>query len=273
MAITFDVITLFPEMIAAVTQSGISRRALERGLYSVALWNPRDFATDAYRTVDDRPYGGGPGMVMLAEPLAQAIRAARMRQSRSSGAVGRVIAFSPQGRPLDHRRVMALAAEPALILLCGRYEGVDQRLIDAEVDEEISLGDFVISGGEIAALALIDAIVRQLPGALNDAESAQQESFVEGLLDWPHYTRPMVYEGVPVPPVLLSGHHEDIRCWRLKQALGRTWQRRPDLYSGRTLSKEEAVLLDEFKQEHRSGASVEMPTTTVSNEASETESL
>lgn len=271
MAIAFDVVTLFPEMIAAVTQSGISRRALERGLYSVALWNPRDFATDAHRTVDDRPYGGGPGMVMLAEPLAQAIRAARMRQSRSGGAVGRVVGFSPQGRPLDHRRVMALAAEPALILLCGRYEGIDQRLIDAEVDEEISLGDFVISGGEIAALALIDAIVRQLPGALNDADSAQQESFVEGLLDWPHYTRPVVHEGVPVPPVLLSGHHEDIRRWRMKQALGRTWQRRPELCSGRTLSKEESVLLDEFKQEHGGGARVEMPATAVSNEASETE--
>ena len=271
MAIAFDVVTLFPEMIAAVTQSGISRRALERGLYSVSLWSPRDFATDAHRTVDDRPYGGGPGMVMLAESLAQAIRAARMRQSQSGGAVGRVICFSPQGRPLDHRRVVELAAEPALILLCGRYEGIDQRLIDAEVDEEISLGDFVISGGEIAALALIDAIVRQLPGALNDADSAQQESFVEGLLDWPHYTRPVVYEGVPVPPVLLSGHHEQIRRWRLKQALGRTWQRRPELFSGRTLSKEESVLLDEFKQEHGSDSRLRMPAARASNDASESE--
>lgn len=271
MTIAFDVITLFPEMIAAVTGSGISRRALTRGLYSVSLWNPRDFATDVHRTVDDRPYGGGPGMVMLAEPLAKAIRAARQRQLQSDGAAGRVIGFSPQGRPLDHRRVVELAAEPALILLCGRYEGIDQRLIDAEVDEEISLGDFVISGGEIAALALIDAIVRQLPGALNDADSAQQESFVEGLLEWPHFTRPVVYEGVPVPPVLLSGHHEEIRRWRLKQALGRTWQRRPALYSGRTLSKEESLLLDEYKREHGSDSRLNMPAATASSDASESE--
>jgi len=270
MAIAFDVVTLFPEMIAAVTQCGITRRALERGLYSVSLWNPRDFATDSHRTVDDRPYGGGPGMVMLAEPLAQAIRAARTRQSHSGGgAVGRVIAFSPQGKRLHHRRVVELSAEPALILLCGRYEGIDQRLIDAEVDEEISLGDFVISGGEIAALALIDAIVRQLPGALNDADSAQQESFVDGLLDCPHYTRPEVYGSVPVPAVLLSGHHEEIRRWRLRQALGRTWQRRPDLYAGRTSSQEESALLEEFKREHGIGEGEGMTAMTPSKEVSE----
>jgi len=247
MSIAFDAITLFPEMFAAVTQSGITRRALERQLYSLRLWNLRDFATDNYRTVDDRPYGGGPGMVMLAEPLAKAIRTAR--ELRGGGGRSRVIYFTPQGVPLVHRRVLELAREQRLILLCGRYEGIDQRLIDAEVDEEISLGDFVLSGGEIAALALIDAIVRQLPGALNDADSAQQDSFADGLLDCPHYTRPEEYEGVPVPPVLLSGHHAEIRRWRLKQALGRTWVRRPDLLQQRQMTNEEAVLLEEFRRE------------------------
>ena len=247
MSIAFDAITLFPEMFAAVTQSGITRRALERQLYSLRLWNLRDFATDNYRTVDDRPYGGGPGMVMLAEPLAKAIRTARVQ--RGGGGRSRVIYFTPQGVPLVHRRVLELAREQRLILLCGRYEGIDQRLIDAEVDEEISLGDFVLSGGEIAALALIDAIVRQLPGALNDADSAQQDSFADGLLDCPHYTRPEDYEGVPVPPVLLSGHHAEIRRWRLKQALGRTWVRRPDLLRQRQMTNEEAVLLEEFRRE------------------------
>ena len=244
--IEFDVVTLFPEMFAAVTGSGITRRALERGLYALQAWNPRDFAADNHRTVDDRPYGGGPGMVMMGEPLAAAIGAARQR----AGAARRVICFSPQGTPLRHRRVLELTGEPGLILLCGRYEGIDQRLLDAEVDEEISLGDFVLSGGEIAAMALIDAIVRQLPGALNDAESAQQESFVEGLLDCPHYTRPEVFRGVRVPEVLLSGHHAAIRRWRLKQSLGRTWLRRPDLLAERGLSAGESNLLEEFRQEH-----------------------
>ena len=244
--IEFDVVTLFPEMFAAVTGSGITRRALERGLYALQAWNPRDFAADNHRTVDDRPYGGGPGMVMMGEPLAAAIGAARQRADGAR----RVICFSPQGTPLRHRRVLELAGEPGLILLCGRYEGIDQRLLDAEVDEEISLGDFVLSGGEIAAMALIDAIVRQLPGALNDAESAQQESFVEGLLDCPHYTRPEVFRGVRVPEVLLSGHHAAIRRWRLKQSLGRTWLRRPDLLAERGLSAGESNLLEEFRQEH-----------------------
>jgi tRNA (guanine37-N1)-methyltransferase len=249
-ALAFDVITLFPEMFAAITGSGITRRALERGLYSLDLWNPRDFAPDNYRRVDDRPFGGGPGMVMLAEPLAQAIAAARQRQLAQCGAAGPVICFSPQGAPLKHRRVLQLAESPSAILLCGRYEGIDQRLIDAEVDEEVSLGDFVLSGGEIAALALIDAAVRQLDGALNDAESAQHESFVEGRLDWPHYTRPECYGGLAVPQVLLSGHHEEIRRWRLKQALGRTWQRRPDLFAQLALTKEERALFEAFKAEH-----------------------
>ena len=244
MSIAFDVITLFPEMFAAVTESGITRRAREQGLWSLDLWNPRDFATDNYRSVDDRPYGGGPGMVMLAEPLEKAIGAAGRRQPDA-----KVIYLSPQGKPLTHRRVLELSAEPGVILLCGRYEGVDERLIGRSVDEEISLGDFVMSGGEIAAMALIDAMVRQLPGALNDADSAAEESFADGLLDCPHYTRPEVYEGAPVPPVLLSGHHLEIRRWRLKQALGRTWLRRPELLARRQMSKEELNLLEEFKRE------------------------
>ncbi|MEW5888610.1 MAG: tRNA (guanosine(37)-N1)-methyltransferase TrmD [Pseudomonadota bacterium] len=249
MAIAFDVVTLFPEMFAAITDAGITRRAQELGLWSLNLWNPRDFTTDNYRTVDDRPYGGGPGMVMLAEPLEKAIAAARGRQQGAGASATRVIYLSPQGRPLTHGRVLELAQEPALILLCGRYEGIDERLVERCVDEEISLGDFVLSGGEIAAMALIDAVVRQLPGALNDADSALEESFAGGLLDCPHYTRPEEYRGRRVPAVLLSGHHAEIRRWRLKQALGRTWLRRPDLLERRALSKEEHVLLEEFKRE------------------------
>lgn len=244
MTIAFDVITLFPEMFTAVADYGITRRAREQGLWRLALWNPRDFAVDNYRTVDDRPYGGGPGMVMLAEPLEKAIAAARNNQ-----AGGKVIYLSPQGRSLRHERVLELAQDVGAILLCGRYEGIDERLIGRCVDEEISLGDFVLSGGEIAAMALIDAVVRQLPGALNDADSALEESFAGGLLDCPHFTRPEVHEGVPVPPVLLSGNHAEIRRWRLKQSLGRTWLRRPELISHRLLSSEEANLLEEFKRE------------------------
>ncbi|MBI4757007.1 MAG: tRNA (guanosine(37)-N1)-methyltransferase TrmD [Betaproteobacteria bacterium] len=250
MSIAFDVITLFEGMFDAVTRHGITRRAAERGLYTVQCWNPRDFAADNYRTVDDRPYGGGPGMVMLAEPLDRAITAAQGSQCRVTGQAGpgRVIHLSPQGVPLTHRRVLELSRLAGMVLLCGRYEGVDQRLIDARVDEEISVGDFVLSGGEIAAMALMDAIVRQLPGALNDADSAQQESFATGLLDCPHYTRPEVYAGVKVPDVLLSGHHEEIRRWRLARSLERTWKRRPDLLAHRALSTEEAQLLGSIKQ-------------------------
>lgn len=246
--LAFDVITLFPEIFNAVTASGITRRALERKLWGLQCWNPRDFTEDNHRTVDDRPYGGGPGMVMLVEPLEKAIAAAKAK--RGDGA--KVIYFSPQGKPLTHERVLALAAGEGAILLCGRYEGVDERLIERCVDEEISLGDFVLSGGEIPALALIDACVRQLPGALNDAGSAVEDSFVAGLLDCAHYTRPEVYAGVQVPEVLMSGNHENIRRWRLKQALGRTWLRRPELLAARTLSKEEAKLLEEFRQEQGS---------------------
>ena len=242
----FDVVTLFPEMFAAITASGITRRALERGLWAMQCHNPRDWATDNHRTVDDRPYGGGPGMVMLPAPLEQAIDAAKA----ASGEQRKVIYLSPQGQPLTHRRVLDLAAGPGAVLLCGRYEGVDERLLQRRVDEEVSLGDFVLSGGELPAMALIDACVRQLPGALNDGASAVEDSFADGLLDCPHYTRPEEYEGMRVPDVLLSGNHELIRRWRLKQSLGRTWQRRPDLLQGRTLNKEEMRLLEEFRQEH-----------------------
>ncbi|HTJ96359.1 MAG TPA: tRNA (guanosine(37)-N1)-methyltransferase TrmD [Rhodocyclaceae bacterium] len=246
--LAFDVITLFPEIFTAVSASGITRRALERKLWDLQCWNPRDFAENNYRTVDDRPFGGGPGMLMLAAPLEKAITAAKAKR----GGNPKVIYFSPQGKPLTHQRVLDLAAGDGAILLCGRYEGVDERLIERCVDEEISLGDFVLSGGEIPALALIDACVRQLPGALNDADSAVEDSFVAGLLDCAHYTRPEVYEDMQVPEVLLSGNHEKIRIWRLKQALGRTWLRRPELLADRVLSKEEAKLLAEFQREQES---------------------
>ena len=241
--IRFDVVTLFPEMFAAITASGITSRALEAGLYSLTTWNPRDFAADRYRTVDERPYGGGPGMVMMAEPLERALDGIKLAGG------GRVIYLSPQGKKLDHRRVMELKDERALTLLCGRYEGVDERLLERRVDEEVSIGDFVLSGGEVAAMALIDAVVRQLPGALGDQASAVEESFADGLLDCPQYTRPEMYAGRQVPEVLLSGHHENIRRWRLKQALGRTWLRRPDLLEIRRLNAEEQRLLEEFKRE------------------------
>lgn len=246
----FDAITLFPEMFGALTASGITRRAHERGLYSLGFFSPRDYVDNPHRTVDDRPYGGGPGMVMMAEPLEQALDAAQAAQRERCGRAGKVIYLSPQGRRLDHARVMALADEPTLTLLCGRYEGVDQRLLDRRVDEEISLGDFVLSGGELAAMVLLDAIIRQLPGALNDAESAREDSFAEGLLDCPHYTRPEDYRGIKVPEVLLSGNHAAIRRWRLKQSLGRSWQLRPDLLARRKLSKLELTLLDEFRREN-----------------------
>ena len=241
----FDVVTLFPPMFAAITEHGITSRALQAGLWQLQAWNPRDFTTDNYRTVDERPYGGGPGMVMLAEPLEKALDAAR------AAGGGRVIYLSPQGRKLDHRKVMALSKESGVTLLCGRYEGVDERLLSRRVDEELSLGDFVLSGGELAAMALIDACVRQLPGALGDEQSALEESFADGLLDCAQYTRPEVYAGEKVPEVLLSGHHENIRCWRLKQALGRTWLRRPELLQARGLSEEEQTLLAEFQREYR----------------------
>ena len=245
----FDVVTLFPEMFDALTESGVTGRARERRLFELVLWNPRDFALNSHRTVDDRPYGGGPGMVMMVEPLEKAIRAAHQRQKSTRAMRTKVVYLSPQGRLLNHRLVMEFAALDGLVLLAGRYEGVDERLIARAVDEEVSIGDYVLSGGELAAMVVMDAIVRQMPGALGDAESASQDSFVNGLLDCPHYTRPETHEGEGVPPELLSGNHAGIARWRLKQALGRTWRRRPDLLEKRALTGEERALLDEFKKE------------------------
>jgi tRNA (guanine37-N1)-methyltransferase len=225
----FDVVTLFPEMFAALTQSGITRRAFEQQRCALSCWNPRDFTTDNHRTVDDRPYGGGPGMVMLARPLEQAIAAAKARQLALDLPAPRVVFLSPQGAPLTHERVMRLTAEPGLVLLCGRYEAVDQRLLDREVDEEISVGDFVLSGGEIPAMALMDAVIRQLPGVLHTGDSAVEDSFVNGLLDHPHYTRPESYDGETVPAVLLGGNHAEIVKWRRARALEATMKKRPEL--------------------------------------------
>lgn len=225
----FDVVTLFPEMFAALTQSGVTRRAHEQGKWSLSLWNPRDFTTDNHRTVDDRPYGGGPGMVMLAKPLELTIAAAKQRQVDAGLPAPRVVFMSPQGKPLTHEKVQQLKAEPGLVVLCGRYEAVDQRLLDRCVDEEISLGDFVLSGGELPAMALMDAVVRLIPGVLNTDASAVEDSFVNGLLDSPHYTRPETYEGEAVPPVLLGGNHAEITKWRRQRMLEATSRKRPDL--------------------------------------------
>lgn len=242
----FQVISLFPEMFDAVTRHGITARALEKKIYGVNVINPRDFTQDNHKTVDDRPYGGGPGMVMLAEPLEKAINAAKQRQGSIKS---HVIHLSPRGMPLNHQKVMELSKRQGLVLLASRYEGVDERLLESLVDEEISIGDYVLSGGELPAMVLIDAIVRQLPGSLGDADSAIEDSFVDGLLDCPHYTRPEEYVGMKVPEVLLSGNHAKIREWRLKQSLLLTRAKRPDLLAARSLTKEEARLLKELDTE------------------------
>ena len=225
----FDVITLFPEMFAAITESGVTRRAFEQKRTEIVFWNPREFTLDRHRTVDDRPYGGGPRMVMLAKPLQSAIEAAKARQIKSMGIAPKVIYLSPQGRPLTHQLIMDLSKQTGVVLLCGRYEAIDQRLLDQAVDEEISLGDFVLSGGELPAMALIDAVLRQLPGVLHDEASAIEDSFVNGLLDCPHYTRPEVFDDQAVPAVLLSGNHADIEQWRREQSVQVTLEKRPDL--------------------------------------------
>ena len=242
-----DVVTLFPELVTAVTEHGIPARACERGWLEVATWNPRDFATDKHRTVDDRPYGGGPGMVMKVEPLRDAIRAARA----AAGEAASVLFMSPQGKPLDQAAMQDFARRPRLIVVCGRYEGVDERLIESEIDEEWSLGDYVLSGGELAAMVIIDAVARLLPGALGHADSAAQDSFSNGLLDCPHYTRPEEIDGRRVPEVLLSGDHAAIERWRRKQALGRTWLKRPDLLARLELDEPSRRLLNEFIEEYR----------------------
>ncbi|MFT3802938.1 MAG: tRNA (guanosine(37)-N1)-methyltransferase TrmD [Burkholderiaceae bacterium] len=249
----FDVVTLFAAMFDAITVHGVSGRALARRLWQLQCWNPRDFATDAYRTIDDRPYGGGPGMVMMAEPLRDAIAAARAGRQQQGLAPAPVICLSPQGRSVDHAMIAGLVASGGATLLCGRYEGIDQRLLDRHVDEEWSLGDFVVSGGELPAMMIIDAVVRLLPGALNDSQSAQQDSFVDGLLDCPHYTRPVVFEDAEVPAVLLSGHHAQIAAWRRAQSLRVTSRRRPDLIrrlrDRQVLSRKDLQILDDLAAE------------------------
>ncbi|GAA4088535.1 tRNA (guanosine(37)-N1)-methyltransferase TrmD [Zhongshania borealis] len=240
-----SVVSLFPEMFAAVRDYGVTGRAVQNGLLSIQCCNPRDFTTDRHQTVDDRPYGGGPGMVMKTEPLQQAIAVAKA--SVAPGAT--VIYLSPQGRQLTQAGLAELAAKPSLVLLAGRYEGVDERLIDSEIDEEWSIGDYVLSGGELAAMVMIDGLSRLLPGVLGHHLSAEQDSFAEGLLDCPHYTRPEHFRGMAVPGVLLSGNHEAIRRWRLKQSLGRTWLRRRDLLEQVELSDEQNKLLAEFIRE------------------------
>lgn len=244
----FDVVTLFPEMVQQTARQGVTGRAIEAGLVDLVVWNPRDYTSDRHRTVDDRPYGGGPGMVMKVQPLRDALHAAKAAAKPGT----KTVYLSPQGRRFCQQAALDFAAEPGLILLAGRYEGVDERLIEAEIDEEWSIGDYVLSGGELAALVVIDAVSRLLPGVLGDAESAQQDSYMDGLLDCPHYTRPETIEGRRVPPVLQSGNHAAIERWRLKQALGRTWQRRPDLLERRAMDEEQLRLLEEYQNE-RSG--------------------
>ncbi len=243
-----EVVTLFPEMFSAVSDNGVTGRAIQKGLVQLGTVNPRDYTHDRHNTVDARPYGGGPGMVMMVEPLREAIRDAKKALAKD-GENAKVIYLSPQGRKLDQAGLQDLAKREEIILLCGRYEGIDERLIASEVDEEWSIGDFVISGGELAAMVLIDGVTRLVPGALGHEDSAEQDSFMNGLLDTPHYTRPEVLDGVAVPDVLLSGNHKNIERWRLKQALGRTWLRRPDLLEKLTLSQAQEDLLAEFIRE------------------------
>ena len=247
----FDVITIFPAMLDALLDHGITRRALDEKLFELQAWDPRQFATDAYRRVDDRPYGGGPGMVMMAGPLQAAIDAAVKRQVEAGVAKPVVVLMSPQGERLDDKRVAELAGEEGLVIIAGRYEGIDERVVARSVDREVSIGDYVTSGGELPAMVLIDCIVRKLPGVLNDSESAVQDSFSDGLLDWPHYTRPEEWKGSKVPDVLLSGNHAAIARWRRKQALGRTWDRRRELLDESKLSREDRQLLEEYRREQQ----------------------
>jgi tRNA (guanine37-N1)-methyltransferase len=237
-----EVVTLFPALVEAGLSAGVVGRARSSGLLRVGTENPRDHATDAHRTVDDRPFGGGPGMVLAPEPLATAIRAARARLPAGAPVIG----LSAQGRRFEQAQARRLAALPGFGLVAGRYEGIDQRVVDALIDEELSIGDYVLSGGELPALVVIDAVARLLPGVLGDEASAGQDSFGAGLLDWPHYTRPESWEGRTVPPVLLGGNHAAIARWRLKQALGRTWRLRPDLLADRRLTPAERALLEEY---------------------------
>lgn len=242
----FGVITLFPQMFEAITKYGVTSRAVKNGLIDLQCWNPRDYTSDKHNTVDDRPFGGGPGMLMMVQPLTDAIRAAKA----AAGDGVHTIYLSPQGRKLDQAGVAELAKRSKLLLVAGRYEGIDERVIESEIDEEWSIGDYVLSGGELPAMTLIDSVSRFIPGVLGHEASATEDSFADGLLDCPHYTRPEVLEEMEVPPVLLSGNHAEIRRWRLKQSLGRTWLRRPELLENLALTEEQAKLLAEFKTEH-----------------------
>jgi|TARA_B110000240_G_scaffold30721_1_gene32761 tRNA (guanine37-N1)-methyltransferase len=246
------IVTLFPEMFAAVTEHGISGRAVRSGLMNLELFNPRDYTTDKHRTVDDKPFGGGPGMLMKTEPLIASIAAARqvVSQKQTVGEKARVIYLSPQGKTLKQDSIIDLAKRESMVLLCGRYQGIDNRVLENEIDEEWSLGDFVISGGELAAMTLIDAMTRFQPGALGDEGSALEDSFSNGLLHSPEYTRPQSIAGSDVPEVLLSGDHEAIRKWRMKQSLGATWLKRPDLLQAMSLEIEQEELLEKFKQDY-----------------------
>ncbi|WP_087018091.1 tRNA (guanosine(37)-N1)-methyltransferase TrmD [Thaumasiovibrio subtropicus] len=241
------VVSLFPEMFDTITNFGVTGQAVKKGLLSLDVWNPRDFTHDKHRTVDDKPYGGGPGMLMMVQPLRDAIQTAKQHV----GETAKVIYLSPQGRKLDQAGVEELAANENLILVCGRYEGIDERIIQQEIDEEWSIGDFVLTGGELPAMTLVDAVVRFVPGVLGDMASAEEDSFANGLLDHPHYTRPETLDGETVPAVLLSGNHKDIRRWRLKQSLGRTWLRRPELLENLALTDDQELLLSEFIREYR----------------------
>ncbi|MFJ5472179.1 tRNA (guanosine(37)-N1)-methyltransferase TrmD [Pectobacterium carotovorum] len=241
------VISLFPEMFRAITDYGVTGRAVKNGLLNVQYWSPRDFTYDRHRTVDDRPYGGGPGMLMMVQPLRDAIHAAKA----AAGEGVKVIYLSPQGRKLDQQGVHQLATNQKMILVCGRYEGIDERVIKTEIDEEWSIGDYVLSGGELPAMTLIDSVARFIPGVLGHQASAEEDSFADGLLDCPHFTRPEILEGMDVPAVLLSGNHAEIRRWRLKQSLGRTWLRRPELLKSLALTDEQTRLLAEFQREYQ----------------------
>ena len=244
------IISLFPQMFETICEQGVVGRAVQQGKVNVAVTNPRDFTQDKHHTVDDRPYGGGPGMLMMTAPLTEAIRYAESSMAIADGQPVYKVYLSPQGKKLDHQLVETLAQKQNLLLVAGRYEGIDERVIQSEIDLEVSLGDFVLSGGEIAAMAVMDSVIRTLPGVLGHQNSAQEDSFAEGLLDHPHYTRPEVYEGQQVPPILLTGDHEKIRRWRLKQSLGRTWLRRKDLLEQIELNDEQQQLLQEFIEEH-----------------------
>ena len=248
----FSVVTLFPEMFAAITEHGISSRAVRQGLVSLDYFNPREFTSDRHRTVDGKPFGGGPGMLMKTEPLSAAIGATRQAAGGSETQPVYTVYLSPQGRRLDQAAIAEMAQRPAMVMVCGRYQGIDARVIEAEVDAEWSLGDFVLSGGELAAMALIDALIRLQPGALGDEDSARQDSFSDGLLHCPQYTRPREYAGRAVPPVLLGGDHQAIARWQRQQSLGITWLKRPDLLATRTLSEDDQELLTQFQQDYRS---------------------